>query len=333
MSDRYSPPFHLTDEIAELSIEIGELIGMVSVNAGLSPDPRLRRENRIRTVYSSLAIEQNTLSLDQVTDVIDGKRVLGPPKDIREVKNAYEAYERMNEFDPCSMEDLLTVHGLMTRDVTPESGRFRSGNVGVFQNGQLIHAGTPAAYVPEVMEQLFSWLRESTQHPLIKSCIFHYEFEFIHPFADGNGRTGRFWQSLILQRWKPIFAWLPVETLIHERQAGYYEALNAANSQGESTAFVAFMLLVIRDALKEIRENQNRHAVKNVGDNVGINVGEKREALLMILRRKPRASAKEIAELMNLSSRQVERLLAGLKSDGTITRQGSPKKGWWEISE
>ena len=124
MSDRYSPPFHLTDEIAELSIEIGELIGMVSVSAGLSPDPRLRRENRIRTVYSSLAIEQNTLSLDQVTDVIDGKRVLGPPKDIREVKNAYEAYERMSEFDPCSMEDLLTVHGLMTRDVTPESGRF-----------------------------------------------------------------------------------------------------------------------------------------------------------------------------------------------------------------
>lgn len=333
MSDRYSPPFHLTDEIAELSIEIGELIGMVSVNAGLSPDPRLRRENRIRTIYSSLAIEQNTLSLDQVTDVIDGKRVLGPPKDIREVKNAYEAYERMSEFDPCSMEDLLTVHGLMTRDVTPESGRFRSGNVGVFQNGQLIHAGTPAAYVPEVMERLFSWLRESSQHPLIKSCIFHYEFEFIHPFADGNGRTGRFWQSLILQRWKPIFAWLPVETLIHERQAGYYEALNAANSQGESTAFVAFMFLVIRDALKEIRENQNRHAVKNVGDNVGINVGEKREALLMILRRKPRASAKEIAELMNLFSRQVERLLAGLKSDGTITRQGSPKKGWWEISE
>ena len=333
MNDNYSPPFRLTNEIAELSIEIGELIGMVSVTAGLSPDPRLRRENRIRTVYSSLAIEQNTLSLDQVTDVIDGKRVLGPPKDIREVKNAYEAYERISEFDPCSMEDLLTVHGLMTRDVTPESGRFRSGNVGVFQNGQLIHAGTPAAYVPEVMTQLFSWLRTSSAHPLIKSCIFHYEFEFIHPFADGNGRTGRFWQSLILQHWKPLFAWLPVENLIHERQAGYYEALNAANTQGESTVFVAFMLSVIRDALKEIRESQSRHVAENVGINVGENVGEKKKILLTILRRNPRITAKEIGSMMNLSSRQVERLLAGLKNDGTITRQGSPKKGWWEIKE
>ena len=337
MSNRYSLPFHMTDEITNLISEISEMLGALSVDTHFSPDPVLRRKNRIKTIHSSLAIEQNTLSLDQVTDVIDGKRVLGPPKDIREVKNAYEAYERMSEFDPCSMEDLLTVHGLMTRDVTPESGRFRSGNVGVFQNGQLIHAGTPAAYVPEVMEQLFSWLRTSSAHPLIKSCIFHYEFEFIHPFADGNGRTGRFWQSLILQRWKPIFAWLPVETLIHERQAGYYEALNAANTQGESTVFAAFMLSVIRDALKEIRENQARHVVENVGinvvENVVENVGEKRKTLLTILRRNPQITAKEIGSLMNLSSRQVERLLAGLKNDGTITRQGPPKKGWWEIKE
>ena len=329
MNDHYSPPFHLTDEIAELSIEIGELVGMVAVDAGLSPDPHLRRENRIRTVYSSLAIEQNTLSLDQVTDVIEGKRVLGPPKDIQEVKNAYEAYERMLSFDPFSVADLLTAHGMMMRGLIPEAGRFRTGNAGVFQGGRLIHAGTPAAYVPEVVEQLFSWLRESAQHPLIKSCVFHYEFEFIHPFADGNGRTGRLWQSLILQRWQPLFAWLPVESLIHEKQNEYYEALNDANSQGESTVFVAFMLSLIRDALKEIRENQARH----VGDNVGDNVGEKRKAILTILRRKPRASAKEIGLLMNLSSRQVERLLAGLKSDGRITRQGSPKGGWWEINE
>ena len=225
--NEYSPPFHMTDEITGLVIQIGELVGAVSVDAGLSPDPRLRRESRIRTIYSSLAIEQNTLSLDQVTDVIDGKRVLGPPKDIREVKNAYEAYERMELFDPCSMDDLLAAHRLMMRDLVTEAGRFRAGNVGVFREGQLIHAGTPAAYVPEVMAQLFAWLRESGLHPLIKSCVFHYEFEFIHPFADGNGRTGRFWQSLILQRWKPIFAWLPVETLIRERQEDYYAALNS----------------------------------------------------------------------------------------------------------
>ena len=329
----YSPPFHLTDEIAELSIEIGELIGMVSVNAGLSPDPHLRRENRIRTVYSSLAIEQNTLSLDQVTDVIDGKRVLGPPKDIREVKNAYEAYERMSEFDPCSMEDLLTVHGVMTRDVTPESGRFRSGNVGVFQNGQLIHAGTPAAYVPEVMEQLFSWLRTSSAHPLIKSCIFHYEFEFIHPFADGNGRTGRFWQSLILQRWKPIFAWLPVETLIRERQEEYYAALNAANSQGESTAFVAFMLSVIRDALEELRQNQRLHVVNSVAENVVDQREQNRRSLLAIVKQRPKSSAREIALLMNLSPRQIQRIMADLQADGKLIRHGSPRNGFWEAAD
>ncbi|MBR4538337.1 MAG: Fic family protein [Clostridia bacterium] len=329
----YSPPFHMTDEITGLVIGIGELVGAVSVDAGLSPDPRLRRESRIRTIYSSLAIEQNTLSLDQVTDVIDGKRVLGPPRDIREVKNAYDAYERMELFDPCSMDDLLAAHRLMMQDLVSEAGRFRAGNVGVFREGQLIHAGTPAAYVPEVMAQLFAWLRESGLHPLIKSCVFHYEFEFIHPFADGNGRTGRFWQSLILQRWKPIFAWLPVETLIRERQEDYYAALNAANSQGESTAFVAFMLSVIRDALEEIRENQARHVVENVGVNVAINVGDKRKILLTILRRNPRITAKEIGSLMNLSSRQVERLLTVLKNDGMITRQGSPKKGWWEIKE
>ena len=324
----YSPPFHMTDVITAHVIAIGELVGIVSVDAGLSPDPHLRRESRIRTVYSSLAIEQNTLSLDQVTDVVNGRRVLGPPKDIREVQNAYDAYEQMAAFDPCSLEDLLAAHRLMMQDLVPEAGRFRSGNVGVYRQGQLIHAGTPAAYVPEVMAQLFDWLRQSPQHPLIKSCIFHYEFEFIHPFSDGNGRTGRFWQSLLLQRWKPLFAWLPVETLIHERQAGYYEALNAANTQGEATVFVEFMLSVIRDALLEIKENQSRH----VGVNVGVNVG-KENAVLHILRRYPQASARMVADMAQLSSRQVERILAQLKRKGRLIRHGSPKAGYWQVTE
>ena len=324
----YSPPFHMTDVITAHVIAIGELVGIVSVDAGLSPDPHLRRESRIRTVYSSLAIEQNTLSLDQVSDVVNGRRVLGPPKDIREVQNAYDAYEQMAAFDPCSLEDLLAAHRLMMQDLVPEAGRFRSGNVGVYRQGQLIHAGTPAAYVPEVMAQLFDWLRQSPQHPLIKSCIFHYEFEFIHPFSDGNGRTGRFWQSLLLQRWKPLFAWLPVETLIHERQAGYYEALNAANTQGEATVFVEFMLSVIRDALLEIKENQSRH----VGVNVGVNVG-KENAVLHILRRYPQASARMVADMAQLSSRQVERILAQLKRKGRLIRHGSPKAGYWQVTE
>ncbi len=333
MTDLYSPPFHMTDEITDLVIEIGELVGAVSVDAGLSTDPMLRRENRIRTVYSSLAIEQNTLSLDQVTDVIDGKRVLGPPKDIREVKNAYEAYERMELFDPCSMDDLLAAHRLMMQDLVTEAGRFRAGNVGVFREGQLIHAGTPAAYVPEVMAQLFAWLRESALHPLIKSCVFHYEFEFIHPFADGNGRTGRFWQSLILQRWKPIFAWLPVETLIRERQEEYYAALNAANGQGESTAFVAFMLSVIRDALEELRQNQRLHVVNNGAENVVDQREQNRRSLLAIVKQRPKSSAREIALLMNLSPRQIQRIMADLQADGKLIRHGSPRNGFWEAAD
>lgn len=208
----YSPPFQMTDEIMNLVAEISELVGIVSVDGQFTPDPKLRRENRIKSIYSSLAIEQNTLSLDQVTAVIDGKRVLGPPKDIREVQNAYEAYERLSELDPESMEDLLLAHRMMMQDLVPDTGCFRSGNVGVFRGEQLMHAGTPAAYVPEVMRQLFDWLRTTSVHPLIKGAIFHCEFEYIHPFSDGNGRTGRLWHSLILQRWRPIFPGCPSRT-------------------------------------------------------------------------------------------------------------------------
>ena len=327
--ETYLPPFHLTDEIAALGIEIGELLGELLVNPALSADPRLRRETRIRSIYSSLAIEQNTLSLDQVTDVINGKMVLGPPKDIREVQNAYAVYEHMADFDPCSMEDLLTAHRMMMSDLVREAGCFRSGNMGVFQGERLIPAGTPAAYVPEVMAQLFQWLRETALHPLVKSCIFHYEFEFIHPFADGNGRTGRFWQTLILQKWKPVFAWLPVESMIHERQEAYYQALNAADSQGESAGFVAFMLTAIRDTMKNVIAAQQQHVGENVVDHVGENVGEM--SVISILRRMPKASAGTIAEMTHLSSRQIERILARLKQEGKIVRHGSPRNGYWEI--
>ena len=326
MSD-YAPPFHLTEEIAELGIEIGELLGEISVSNALSADPRLRRETRIRSIYSSLAIEQNTLSLDQVKDVINGKPVLGPPKDIREVQNAYEVYERMSSFDPTSMDDLLTAHRIMMSDLVKEAGRFRSGNVGAFREGQLIHAGTPAAYVPEVMAQLFEWLRDSRFPPLLKSCIFHYEFEFIHPFADGNGRTGRFWQTLILQKWKPVFAWLPVESMIHGRQEAYYTALNEANSRNDCAVFVAFMLTAIRDTIRDAIAAARQH----VGENVGENVGD--ASVIDILRRMPKASAAAVAEMTRLSSRQVERILARLKREGKIVRHGSPRNGYWEVPE
>ena len=193
--------------------------------------------------------------MEQVTDVINGKRILGVPEDIYEVKNAYEVYEMTSAFNPYDIKSLLKAHKIMMNGLVKEAGTFRNENVDVYAGTKLIHAGTLAKYVPDLMKQLFDWLKESENHPLVKSCIFHYEFEFIHPFQDGNGRIGRLWQSLILQNWKEIFAWLPVETLIHENQEEYYKMLQIADNEGEFIVFVGFMLEMIRDALVEILQN------------------------------------------------------------------------------
>lgn len=329
MSDIYTPPFVMTEEITNLVIEIGEQVGAVEIYDKLQPNPRLRRESRIKSIHSSLAIEQNTLTLDQVTDVIDGKTVLGPPQDIREVKNAYDAYERVSALDPYSVNNLLLAHKMMMEGLVKEAGRFRSGNVGVYAGEQLIHAGSPANYVPELMKQLFDWMRRSKLHPLVKSCIFHYEFEFIHPFADGNGRIGRLWQSLILRKWKEFFAWMPIETLIYAKQEGYYKALNASNSAGESTIFVVFMLEVIRDALRDVVEGQNKP--DNVGANVGTNVGTNEERVLKLLKQDGKLTASTLASTIGVTDRQVERILSKLKADGKIVRHGATKNGYWEV--
>lgn len=333
MSELYQPPFTMTEEITNLVIEIGEQVGAVAAYDSLQPNPTLRRESRIKSIHSSLAIEQNTLTLEQVSDVIDGKRILGPPQDIREVKNAYEAYERISSLDPYSVTNLLQAHKILMEGLVKEAGVFRSKNVGVYAGSQLIHAGTPANYVPELIDQLFTWMKQSKLHPLVKSCIFHYEFEFIHPFADGNGRTGRLWQSLILQKWKPFFAWLPVETLIHEQQDGYYAALNASNTMGESTIFVTFMLKIIRDSLVDIIKTQDSHrdVGTNVGINVGINVGANEEKVLLLLHQDGKLTAKVLAATLGLTERQIERIIASLKKQGILIRHGASKNGFWEV--
>ena len=246
------PPFEITTSILDKIAQIAELVGQVSAVAGLTTNPMLRRTNRIRTIYSSLAIEQNTLSLEQVTAVLNGKRVIAPPKDIAEVKNAYEIYEMMDSLNPYSVDDLLTAHGVMTRELVEESGRFRSGPVGVVdRQGNILHFRTLPDYVPGLVTELLDWVRDSDYPMLIKSCVFHYELELIHPFADGNGRIGRLWHTLLLTRWKPLFAWLPVESIIHDRRDEYYAAINQSNYEGESTAFIEFMLSAIREALME----------------------------------------------------------------------------------
>ena len=246
------PPFEITNAMIDHVAEIAELVGRLTSTNQLSTNPTLRRTNRIRTIHGSLAIEQNTLSLEQVTAVLNGKQVLAPPKDIAEVKNAYEIYERLEKLDPYSVDDLLTAHSIMTRGLVDESGVFRSKPVGVVdQEGHVLHFGTLPQYVPDLVMELLDWVKNSDVHMLIRSCVFHYEFELIHPFADGNGRVGRLWHTLLLSKWNPAFAWLPVESMIHARQPEYYAAINASNDAGESTVFIEFMLSAIKASLMD----------------------------------------------------------------------------------
>lgn len=252
----YVPPFNITDAIIHLVAEISEQVGVVTAKNESAISPYLRGNSQIRTIHSSLAIENNSLSLEQVTDIINGKRVLGAPNEIREVKNAYEAYNLLLSFDPFEIGDLLKAHKILMLDLTDESGRFRSGGVGFFSGAVLLHMAPPADLVPKRISELLNWVKTADTHSLIKSSVFHYEFEFIRPFADGNGRMGRMWQTLLLSRWKPVFSWLPVETLIRERQSEYYNVLEAADKAADSTDFIEFMLSAIRDALRELIQTE-----------------------------------------------------------------------------
>jgi len=252
------PPFEITNKMIHEVAEIAELVGKLTSTNQLSTNPTLRRTNRIRTIHGSLAIEQNTLNLEQITAVLNGKQVLAPPKDIAEVKNAYEIYERLDELDPYSVADLLTAHGIMTRGLIGESGMFRSRPVGVVdQEGHVLHVGTLPRYVPDLVIELLNWAKNSDIHMLIRSCVVHFELELIHPFADGNGRIGRLWHTLLLSRWNPVFAWLPVESMIHARQQEYYDAINASNNTGESTVFIEFMLSTIKASLIDAINTSN----------------------------------------------------------------------------
>lgn len=314
----YQPPFNRTPEIDNLCMETAELVGMLSPAAGLATSPTLHRELRIKTIHSSLLIEGNKLDEHAVTAILDGKRVLGDAHDILEVENAKRAYDLIPFLDPFSLKDLLRAHRAMMEGLVPEAGRFRSGNVGVFDGDILIHAGTPATYVPEVMADIFNWLKNTDMHPLLASCIFHFEFEFAHPFADGNGRIGRLWHTLLLSRWRPVLAWLPVESTIRSRQSGYYAALAESDRTGSSEAFVTFMLKAIRDSILPFAKPVSDHE---------LNLSR----AISYFEENPAGSIGMLAETLGCSRRTAERLVAELKSSGKLKRVGSNRSGSWLV--
>lgn len=245
-----APPYRITPQIVTLVEQIGEGLGRAEA-AGVARDLRLRRLNRIRTIQGTLAIEGNTLSRRQVATLLDGKPVVGPLREIREARNAIRAYDVYHDWDPASRTDLLAAHHVLMAGLPDEPGRYRRGGVMVAGGGRVHHVGPPAARVPKLMANLLQWVGSSPEHPLIASSVFHYEFEFIHPFDDGNGRLGRLWQTLILTRWRELFAHLPVESMVHARQSAYYAAIRESSAAGESTPFITFMLEMIRLAVLE----------------------------------------------------------------------------------
>lgn len=294
MENKYVPPYEITDEMLRLISDIMENLGRLSGVNELEKLPRLRRVNRIKSIHSSLAIENNTLSFEQVTAVINGKPVLAPQKDVLEVQNAFRAYEKLSEINPYSIDDLLKIHGVMTDRLVKESGQLRSGQVGVYnQDGKVVHLAPPAEFVPGQIAQLFDWVQTSKTNMLIKSSVFHYEFEFIHPFNDGNGRTGRFWQTALLASWKPIFAWIPIESIIKNNQEAYYNAIALSTSQGKSNIFVEFMLDVINNAIKDLVDDAKNHS-----NHLNNRIAE----LLKVVEPYPQ-SATELMEKLNLKSR------------------------------
>ena len=247
-----------TSRIINLSIEIGKLLGIVDSNYLRKPETQLRRENRIKTIQSSLKIEGNTLSMDQVSAIFDQKRVIGPAKDIVEVKNAITVYNKLSEFDPYNQDSYLEGHKMLMKGLVDDAGKYRTKGVGIFKGDQVAHMAPPAWNVNNLMDNLFSYLTNNEDNLIIKSCVFHYEMEFIHPFMDGNGRMGRLWQTIILMQENPVFEYLPIELEIQNKQEEYYSVLSISDKEGLCTRFVEYMLDVIKISLENLIAEQSK---------------------------------------------------------------------------
>ncbi|MDA3079205.1 MULTISPECIES: Fic family protein [unclassified Campylobacter] len=322
----YKPPFTVTTKIINLISEISEKIGALTA---LNENPlhiKLRKNNRIKTIQASLAIENNSLSIEQITAIIDGKRVLGDPKEIQEVKNALDVYDLLLELNPYEEKDLLKAHRLMMSDLVKTNGKYRTGGVGVFDGKEVVHLAPPSERVANLMADLFKWLKSSDFHPLIKSSVFHYEFEFIHPFDDGNGRIGRLWQTAILKEWKSIFAWLPVESLIKENQAQYYKVLGISDKNADSTQFIEFMLkLILQEIKKQILMQ------KKVTTKVPVKVTANQQKIIEMIKENPHITQAQLVNIVKISLKSIKENMKKLQENGLIRRIGADKNGHWEV--
>lgn len=303
MAKAYTPPFSITPKIIRLIADINQQLGRLSVQDE-KRQLKLRRINRIRTIQGSLAIEGNTLSEAQITAILEGKRVIAPPREILEARNALQAYEQFDRWLPDNEEHLLLAHRLLMTGLVDDAGMYRQGNVGVMNGSQVVHMAPPASRVPQLMADLLGWLKTTEQHPLIASCVFHYEFEFIHPFSDGNGRMGRLWQTLILSKWFPLLAQLPVESMIHASQSQYYQAINQSTTQSDCAAFIEFMLKVIHNTLqdnhKQLRQD---NATYQISPQVTPQVTPQVAQLLPLLQRGP-LGRDQLQQLLQLKDRK-----------------------------
>lgn len=330
-----------------LVAEISESIGSWMAKNRDNLQPQLRRENRIRTIQASLAIEQNTLTLEQVTAVIDGKSVLGHPKEIQEVHNALETYAQMPKWNKTKADDLLNAHRLLMKGLLDDAGRWRSSGAGIYRGDQLVHMAPPASQVSRLMAQLLEWLDTTDAHPLIASAAFHYEFEFIHPFSDGNGRMGRLWQTLILSKWQPLLAYLPVETVIKTRQDEYYQAFREADEKTDCSQFIEFLLEALATALNEAivvdsassyQINEQSLSEINLRTRVETQVKMRVESKLKtpdkivnLLKDEPKLTLAEVAELLGVAKSTVERAVAKLKKQDKLAYIGPKKGGYWQV--
>ena len=322
-----TPPFTITSKIVNLIAKISEQVGGLNASL-LNSSPQLRKQNRIKTIAGTLAIEGNQLTEEQITAIIEGQKVLGSARELAEVAGAISAYDALPELQPHKINDLLKAHNLMMSGILLDAGKFRNKAVGIHKGNKVHHIAPPAHQVSGLMADLVNWLKKSQDHPLITSSVFHYEFEFIHPFTDGNGRLGRLWQTLILSKWHPLFLALPLESIIKDNQQKYYQALEQADKEGNSVAFIDFMLLTISETLEK---NTQKNAPINAPINASINPTKTPDAVLMLIQNNPKITRKQIADTLQKDLRTIGRSIASLQQMGKLKRIGSNKSGHWQI--